>query len=239
MNILLGAVGVLYLAYLFSQLGYFFGGFLWSVPAEYTLAEYARRGFFEMAWLSGINLTLILTCSSVVERREKVPGFTRGLCFFLGAVTLFLIATASAKMLLYIDSYGLTRLRVLTQTVMLWLAISTLLVCIRLAKPRFAYMKGVILAALVLSAALLWADVDTQVARYNVRAYRSGELETVDMTHLSTLGYGAVPYIAELTEDADKSVAQRAQEILLLRRGDARIDDLRGWNLSEWQADNP
>ena len=152
-------------------------------------------------------------------------------------VILFLIAAASAKMLLYIDSYGLTRLRVLTQTVMIWLGISTLLVCARLVKPKLAYMKGVILVALVLGTALLWLDVDTMVARYNVRAYQQGTLETVDMSHLSTLGYGAVPYIAELTQDEDAWVAQRAKDILLLRRSDARIDDLRDWNLSEWMAD--
>lgn len=236
-NILLGAVCILYLTYLFSQLGYFFGGFLWSVPKEYTLAEYARRGFFEMAWLSAINLTLILSCAGLVEQEEKLPGLTRLMCFFLGGITLFLIAAASAKMLLYIDSYGLTRLRVLTQTVMIWLGISTLLVCARLVKPKLAYMKGVILVALVLGTALLWLDVDTMVARYNVRAYQQGTLETVDMSHLSTLGYGAVPYIAELTQDEDAWVAQRAKDILLLRRSDARIDDLRDWNLSEWMAD--
>lgn len=236
-NILLGAVCILYLTYLFSQLGYFFGGFLWSVPEEFTLAEYARRGFFEMAWLSAINLTLILSSAGLVEQQEKIPRLTRVMCFFLGAITLFLIAAASAKMLLYIHSYGLTRLRVLTQTVMIWLAVSTVLVCIRLAKPKFAYMKGVILGALVLSAALLWVDVDTMVARYNVRAYQSGVLETVDMTHLSTLGYGAVPYIAELTDDEDGAVADRAREILLYRWGDAHIEDFRDWNFSEWRAD--
>ena len=98
-------------------------------------------------------------------------------------------------------------------------------------------MKGVILVALVLGTALLWLDVDTMVARYNVRAYQRDTLETVDMSHLSTLGYGAVPYIAELTQDEDAWVAQRAKDILLLRRSDARIDDLRDWNLSEWMAD--
>ena len=180
-GILLGAVCGLYLAYLFSQLAYFWGGLSGILPEGYTLAEYARRGFFEMAWLSGINLCLVLICSSLVERREKLPTATKALCLFLGAVTLFLIGSASAKMLLYIRSYGLTRLRILTQTVMLWLAVCTVLVCIRLGRQQFPYMKGVILTALALVGLLLWLDVDSFTARYNVQAYQSGRLETVDM----------------------------------------------------------
>lgn len=233
-NILLGAVSVMYAAYLFSQLAYFSGGLSGILPEGYTLAEYARRGFFEMAWLSAINLCLVLFCSGLVEQREKLPAVTRALCLFLGAVTLFLICTASAKMLLYIRSYGLTRLRVLTQTVMVWLAVTTVLVCIRQGKPRFAYMKGVILTALALGSALLWLDVDSFVARYNVRSYQSGNLESVDMSHLSGLGYGAIPYIAELTEDPDPEVARQAVSILYHR--EVSLEGLRDWNYSRAKA---
>ena len=233
-NILLGAVCAVYLAYLFSQVAYFSGGFLGILPEDYTLAEYARRGFFEIAWLSGINLCLVLICSSLVERREKLPTTTKALCLFLGAVTLFLIGSASAKMLLYIRSYGLTRLRILTQTVMLWLAVCTVLVCIRLGRQQFPYMKGVILTALALVGLLLWLDVDSFTARYNVQAYQSGRLETVDMEHLSRLGDGAVPYLAELEEDTDPEIAARAASILYYR--DPGQPELRSWNYSRAKA---
>lgn len=233
-NILLGAVCALYGAYLFSQLAYFSGGFLGILPEGYTLAEYARRGFFEMAWLSGINLSLILFGSGLVERQEKLPRVTKTLGLFLGAVTLFLIGTASAKMLLYIGGYGLTRLRVLTQTVMLWLAVSTVVVCIRLGKPRFPYMKGIILAAMVLGCALLWLDVDSFVARYNVRNWQRDRLETLDMDHLSCLGDGAVPYLAELEDCEDGEIAARATSILYYR--DGTRPELRSWNYSRGKA---
>ena len=39
-------------------------------------------------------------------------------------------------------------------------------------------MKGAVICALILGCVTFWADVDTQVARYNVRAYQSGQLET-------------------------------------------------------------
>ena len=108
-NTVLIAVAVVYLAYLFSQLAYFSGGFSGILPEDYTVAQYARRGFFELAWLCAINLAIIALAVGLV--RGDAPRFTRLLCLFVGVVTVFLAASASAKMFLYIDSFGLTRLR--------------------------------------------------------------------------------------------------------------------------------
>ena len=47
----LGMISLVYVLYLVSQLAYFSGGFSGILPKGYTMAEYARRGFFEMAWL--------------------------------------------------------------------------------------------------------------------------------------------------------------------------------------------
>ena len=234
-NTILGSVCILYGVYLLSQLAYFSGGLSGILPEGYTLAQYARRGFFEMAWLSAINLAIVCLAMGLVEKTEKPPLLTRSFCLFLGMVTLFLIAAASAKMFLYIGSYGLTRLRVLTEVIMVWLAITTVLVCLWLFRPSLPYMKAVVLSALILGVAVIWVDVDTQVARYNVRSYQSGALDTIDMAHLAGLGYGAVPYIEELTRDDDPEVAQTAQDILQNRS--CHTEDFRDWNYSKAKAE--
>lgn len=233
-HIILGAAGCLYCVYLFSQLAYISGGFSGILPEGYTMAEYARRGFFEMAWLSAINLCLICCAMGLVEKKAGAPVLTKMLCLFLGIVTLFLICTASAKMLLYIGSFGLTRLRVLTQIIMVWLGITTVLVSVWLFRPKFPYMKAVILMALLLGTLTLWVDVDSQVARYNVRAYQDGRLETIDMSHLRGLGYGAVPYIEELTRDENPAVAEAAETTLKYR--DCSVKDFRDWNYTRAAA---
>jgi hypothetical protein len=160
---------------------------------------------------------------------------TRLLCLFIGLVTVFFVATASAKMGMYIGAYGLTRLRVLTEVIMVFLGIATALVCLWLFVPKLPYMKAILLIALTMGAGTLWADVDTVVAAYNVRAYQSGALDSVDVHYLWTLGDGAVPYIAELTKAEDPAVAQRAVEIL--ERYHKNDGDFRAWNYAGWQAE--
>ena len=233
-NILLGTVCLIYAVYLLSQLAYLGGGFAGILPDGYTLAEYARRGFFEMAWLSFINLGLMCLAMGLVEKKAGAPALTRGLCLFLGLAALFLIAAASAKMLLYISGYGLTRKRVLTEVFMLWLGVTTILVSVWLFKPRFPYMKGAVICALILGCVTFWADVDTQVARYNVRAYQSGQLETIDMGHMSSLGDGALPYIKGLTHDHDPEIASTAMDIL--ENSYCSISDFRSWTYTESAA---
>ena len=241
LNTVLGAVSLVYAVYLISQLAYFVGGFAGILPEGYTMAEYARRGFFEMAWLCAINLTVMTLAVGLVEKKDgRAPLSTRLMCLFVGLVTLFFVAAASAKMFLYIGAYGLTRLRVMTEVIMVFLALTTVTVSIWLFLPKLPYMKVILILALVMGAATSWADVDAVVADYNVEAYRSGALQTVDMDYLSCLGYGAVPSIEKLLDSPDQAVSKQARRLLTEYANElSRQQDLRAWNISAaiaWEA---
>ena len=235
-NTALAMICVVYLVYLFSQLAYFAGGLSGILPQGYTMAEYARRGFFEMGWLCAINLGLMALAVGLVQKEEKTPLSTKVFCLFIGLITLFFVVTASAKMAMYISSYGLTRLRVLTEVIMVFLGLATLLVCIWLFVPKMPYMKVVLLTALVLGAVVLWADVDTVVARYNVQAYQSGALEQIDVSYLTTLSAGAVPYIAELAEGGNRAAQAFMEQDRSVRYWDPLWHDLRSWNWADYLA---
>lgn len=239
-NTVFGAVTAVYLAYLISQMAYFFGGFSGILPEGYSTAEYARRGFFEMAVLSGINLGLIALGLHLVKE-EKTPLSTKLMCVFIGVVTLLLIATASAKMFLYIGTYGLTQLRVLTQIIMLFLAVTTLAVLVWLFVPKLPYMKVVVLAALLIGAVTFWVDVDTVVANYNADAYLSGKLETVDLAHLFyDIGPEAADAIDRLAAEAQEPAIQRAAREFAERNRERykeeALKDFRSWNYVIYQT---
>ena len=237
MNTVLTAVCLVYLVYLISQLAYFTGGFAGMLPENFTMAEYARRGFFEMACLCAIDLVIMaLTVGLSAQKDGRAALSTRLLCLLIGLVTVFLVATASAKMFMYIEAYGLTRLRVLTEVIMVFLAIATVVVSVWLFAPKLAYMKVLLIVALIIGAVVIWVDVDTVVASYNVSAYQSGKLETIDLDYLSGLGDGAIPQISKLTGDSNSWVARQAQDIL--NREQRIVRDFRSWNYASWCAEN-
>ena len=107
----LSVLSVCYFLYLFSQLAYFFSSFQGFLPAgyEFTLSEYARRGFFEMATIASINLVIIFGVFALSKKQNgKLCLVPKILCGFISIFTLVIIATAISKMALYIGGYGMT-----------------------------------------------------------------------------------------------------------------------------------
>ncbi len=221
----LGAISLVYMVYLAAQFAYFTSAFSGILPADYTAAQYARRGFFEMCVLCAINLGLVGGSLAVSRKPEgKAPLSTRLFCLFILLFSLGLVATSAAKMALYIQSFGLTRLRVMTSVFMAMMMVIIAAVTVRLFRPRFAYMRMCVAGVVLIGLVTAYADVDTTVARYNVTAYRDGRLKTVDVSMLEDLSDGAVPYLAVLTGSRDTDVADRAAEALF-----QRLDETGEW----------
>ena len=218
----LSVVALVYVLYLFSQLAYFFSAFRGMLPEDYSVAEYARRGFFEMSLLCAINLFIIFLSHLLCRKREgKAPLPVRLLCLFLCVFSLILAATSLSKIILYVDRFGMTRLRILTSIFTVLLVVIFLAVILRLFSRKTTYMKISLIAASLLLLLTAYANVDRVIAAYNVGAYQSGKLSSIDMDTLENLDSNAVvPYLWELTGDADKNVAQEAK-VLLSARADS------------------
>ena len=218
MGSFLTVLSLVYLAYLLSQGAYFFEGFRGLLPAGYTPAMYARRGFFEMCTICVINLAFFFGAASVCRRREgRLPAFIRLLMCFLCLFSLTLVAISASKMVLYIRSFGMTRLRILTSAFMLVLAVGFICLILRLFRNGVPYLKVTLIAAAAVLLVLSFVNVDRIVASYNTAAYRSGALSGIDVKTISELSDAAVPSLLDLADDADPVVARLARAELLDR----------------------
>lgn len=101
----------LYLLFFGFQSSYLFGAFSRSLPEGFTVAEYARKGFFELCRCMGLNFVLLwLVCFT--GRRSIAQDLTaKVMSTLLLAQSLLLAVTAMSKLLLYIDCFGFTPLR--------------------------------------------------------------------------------------------------------------------------------
>ena len=253
----LAVIGGVYVLYLAAQFAYFTDAFRGLLPEDYTVAQYARRGFFEMCWIVAINLGLIVFSTRLCRKPGgKLPGAVKGLALFLCIFSLALVATALSKMGLYMNALGLTRLRVLTSVFMVFLALVIAAVGIKLFAERVPVLQFAVVTGAAILILLSLANVDGLVARYNVDAWRSGKLDGLDVKTICELGDGAVPALAELLDAPDPEIAEKAQEELrdrLVAHGLAKrtysnnqlpailqpVDDpgdLRSWNLVSRQA---
>ncbi|MBQ2704864.1 MAG: DUF4173 domain-containing protein [Clostridia bacterium] len=224
-------ISLVYVVYLFSQLAYFFNAFAGFLPENYTTAQYARRGFFEMTVICGINIGVIVG-SLLISKKDKKgnqPLAVRLLCGFICLFSLVIVATVIGKLVMYMGLYGLTELRLYTSLFSVCAAIIIIFVGIRLLIPRFAYFRATAATLAVLSVGIAFADVNTTIARYNTEAYLNGYLEQVDVDYLGTLGSASVPSLVELMDSDDAQVARKAATRLYYLAGEyGRIDSESG-----------
>ncbi|MBQ6266358.1 MAG: DUF4173 domain-containing protein [Clostridia bacterium] len=200
----LAVLSICYVAYLFSQLAYFFSAFSGILPADYTFsfAAYARRGFFELCAIAAINLCVMFV-TVIFARGERPPLAVRILNCFIGLFTLLLIATALSKMVLYIRHYGMTVLRVGTGAFMILLAVTFIAMLLRCFLPRVRVLQTALLTAGVILLVLGAGDMNTRIADYNCSAYQTGKLASVDVDYLASLDAAGVPALIRLTEDPE------------------------------------
>ena len=230
----LGAISAAYVLYLLSQFAYFTDAFRGLLPKDFTVAEYARRGFFEMCTIVAVNLALmVLALGAVRKEAGRVPGPVKGLSLFLCLFSLGLVATALSKMVLYMGSFGLTRLRVLTSVFMVYLAVVVLAVALRLYAKKLPVLRLAAALGMAVLIGLSLSNVDGIVARYNVDAWKSGRLDSLDMETICWLGDGAVPTLTELARDPDPEIRKAAQTEL---RSRDQEEDWRSWNLIAQEA---
>ena len=214
----LGAVSAAYVIYLFSQLAYFFSAFRGLLPEDFTVAEYARRGFFEMCAVCAINLFIMfMTCVLCRKNESGLPKSVKTLNVFLGFFSIVLIVTAISKMVLYIDSFGMTRLRIYTSVFMIVLGIIFFTVILKLFISEIPYMKVILITACSVLLITCLVDADRVIATYNVDAYLSGKLDSVDVSTLEELDSSAIEPLLRLYREDDGQAGKNAQKALIKR----------------------
>ncbi len=196
--IVLGSLILLFGVFVAVQFGYFFGGQANIRLEGFTYAEYARRGFGELAAVAFFSLLLFLGLSAVVKREtEAQQKIFSGLGVALTLLAGVMLVSAFQRLVLYETAYGFTRLRAYTHVFIAWLA--ALLVSVA-AFDVFQRQRLFALAALLTSIGfaltLALLDVDSFIVRQNIQRFEQGE--TLDVGYLASLSADAVPVMVNL-----------------------------------------
>ena len=233
----LGLVDLLFLIFVVIQLRYLFGGVeLIAAATGLTYAEYARRGFFELVTASGLVLPLLTGADWVLrnESREHQRTF-RQLAIVLLLLLAVVMASALARMRLYVGAFGLSEIRVYSTAFMLylagvfaWFAWTTL----RGQRPRFAF--GALVQGFAVLGGLHLVNPDALIVRTNLA--RPPAERPFDGWYAASLGADAVPLLLEALPRLDRSAQCAVAAGLLKQRDRLEHDDWRNWNFARARA---
>ena len=230
----LTAFNMIYLVFFAVQAGYLFSAFTANLPETFTYAEYARRGFFELCAVAGINLGILAVAHLTVKKEMgEEPKLLKIQTLLISLFTILLIATALSKMIMYINVYGLTQLRVFTSWFMILLFFVFAIICVRQFK-KFNSTRGMIVAFVVMFMILSYGNVDGLIARYNIARYEAGTLQMLDVHALERLSDAAIPQLYDLyLKTDDEEMRERLALAFTHRRAST---DFRGFNVQRHRA---
>lgn len=181
-----------------------------AVEKTLDYAEFARSGFFELCAIAVINLGVI----TVIQTFSKRSRVLKGYIVALGVLSLGVTATALVKMGMYINEYGMTLLRVYTTWFMLVMCIAFVLLIVLQFKD-YRFWRTLFFGFTAMFALLCFGNFQGNIAVYNINAYQSGALETLDVDQFDELGVAAVPPAYKLyRECGDEALAKRLEHFI-------------------------
>ena len=191
--IVLGCVDLLLASFVAVQFRYFFGGQANITSQGFTFAEYARRGFGELAAVAAISLLLFLGLSNLTRRVGRTAKWTfSGLGVGLVTLVAVILVSAFQRLLLYEAAYGFTRIRTTTHVFMIWLGLLLLgTAALELFGRLRSFALAALLAALGFSLTLNLLNVDGFIVHQNVA--RAAQGEPLDAAYLVSLSEDAAP----------------------------------------------
>lgn len=212
----LSAISLCYILYLFSQLAYFFSAFKGLLPnGDITYAQYARKGFFEMCTIAIINLLIVIISLVISKKTNGKPScIVCILTTFISVFTLIIIATSISKMVLYINEYGMTVLRLTTSAFMIFLSVVFITSILRVYINNINIIKTSLIFAGLITLLLGTVNVNAVCASYNYNAYISNKLDDIDIKAIYEFGEEGIPYIIKLTVSEDHETAMEARRYL-------------------------
>ncbi|MGW0959847.1 DUF4153 domain-containing protein [Streptomyces gelaticus] len=219
-------LNLLFAVFIAVQLTVLLGGYD-KVMAETDLSysAYARQGFWQLLWATLLTLLVIALALRWAPRgRGGDRTLVRTVLGVLCLLTLTVVASALRRMDLYVDAYGLTRLRISVAAVELWLGVVLVLIMAAGVFGARLLPRAVAASAAVGVLAFGLVSPDGLIAEQNVQRYRDDH--SIDIDYLRGLSADAVPALDTLPEPL-RSCALRDIERSL------RSDDV-PWYATSW-----
>ena len=197
---------LVYLLFCGIQLYFLFGAGNVSLPDGFTYAEYARQGFFQLLAVTFLNILILMFCRKPAGESVVL----RVVLTVFSACTYVMIASAAMRMLLYVDAYSLSFLRIL---VLWFLALNTLLVTgiiLAIYRAKFPLFRYFVAVSAVCYIVLAYANVDYIIASYNTGSQK--RLEKIDIDYLTTLSADAAPVLLPAVHE----IVEAEKEVILV-----------------------
>ena len=224
----LGVLDALFIVFVAVQATVLFGGHTHVLEtAGLTYAEYARQGFWQLLWVSGLTMLVLSGVIRVAGRTTAADRrVLRVLVGTLCATSVVVVISAIHRMWVYQQAYGFSTERLMVITIEVWLGVVFLLVAAAGIRMTARWLPSAVLVAGVLALLGLAAlNPERLIADRNIDRFQQTGL--LDAEYLSTLSADIDPALHRLPDSVRACVTA----------GNSDRDPWYVFNLSRSRAD--
>ncbi|MBQ4069169.1 MAG: DUF4173 domain-containing protein [Lachnospiraceae bacterium] len=217
-------LSLVYVLFSVIQVVALFGKGTYFLPEEYTYAQYAKEGFYQLVIVAIINMIIIFVCKALFEKNVLLQGCLT----VISLCTFIMLASSAYRLNMYINTYHLTFARILGMIVLFVAALYMIGLTISIFTDRFPVFEYAVAATAIAYMVFALIRPDALIARENVNHIK----EYKDVRYLvKELSYDAAPYLVDLEgyedilEDYYKDIVEEYDS-----------KDVRKFNVSEYKA---
>lgn len=182
--------------------------------AGVTYADYARNGFFQLLWVSGITLGVLVLFSRASNLGDRTArrAFTVLACTAI-ALTLMIDGVAFRRLSLYEEAYGFTMLRLYSHVFAVWLGLVFLLLAadfLGALRTRRWFVGATFTTALAVLLALNVASPEAIVVGLNTNHALTAH--RIDSQYLAELSSDATPALLATRGGLDPALREQVTE---------------------------
>ena len=176
-RMMITVLNLVYLVFCFTQIKVLF------TEQNIKYSEFARKGFFQLMIVSLINIVMILKANNKnLKETEKQEKYKKTMCIVMVIFTLIIIISAFARMTLYQQNYGYTRLRILVDYTLITEIILLIPTIIYILKNKIDLIKTYFVIIITMYCLVNFINIDKIIMKNNFNRYK--ETGYIDLNYL-------------------------------------------------------
>lgn len=181
------ALAVVFTFFAVVQFRYLFGGVTSDLPDNFSYAQYAREGYFQLVVLSILNFAIILSCIFFSKKGNLAARRTiKIILTYFNLLNIYLLVSAAYKMKLYQNEFGMTTSRFVVYILLLFEAILIIALMVKIFMQNMNYVKLAVFFSVGFWAIVSLVNVEAVALKYNINnLYPQGKLDFEYMEYRS------------------------------------------------------
>ena len=188
-------ISLVYLLFSGIQIFYLFLGNM-NLPDNYTYAQYAHQGFYQLLFICILNLILVLICVTIFRESKILKILLCIICI----CTYVMTASSAYRMYLYVDVYHFTFLRLMVFFLLALISVIMFGIMITILRKQFRLFRYCMIIVTVFAIVLSYSHPDYLIAKYNIQ--NTIFLKYDNAATESEYYFRDIPYLTNLSKDA-------------------------------------